>query len=409
MMKRIFLLTSLLIFFFGTGIALAWEFKAQAGFQWDWWKDDVNRRGQQFHIPISVEGRYKDFSLRVLTAETNAALDLRRAPNRSLTHLLDTKVNLSYAILEKFPVDVLIGLDFNLPTGKSNLKLKDRGLLMDPDLVSITKFGEGFNVNPNLSLAKEWGRLLAGIGIGYIWRGEYHFTTQFLEINDEFNGRIIKYYARDYDPGEVFNVNAELRYDVLSSLQGRLFGQYVWYGKDQLEKKDFYQEGDLWLIGMGFEFHQTKWEMGVTFRGLFRNKSRIKMDLGDVWSIPESLWYVEGLHQPIRTEAKNSHGKEWIADLSLRYFLDEKTTIKSFLQGLYVTKNDYPSTSSRFIGRREKGSLGFGLSRILLPYLEGEIFIKGFLMHDEERFLPEFLSERNYRGYSAGIFLTGKF
>jgi hypothetical protein len=128
-----------------------------------------------------------------------------------------------------------------------------------------------------------------------------------------------------------------------------------------------------------------------------------------VWSYPESEWYIRGLNQPICTEARNSHGDEWIADLSVRYFLDEKTIIKSFLQGLYVTKNDYPSTSTRFVGRREKGSLGFGVSRILLPYLDGELFVKGFLMHDGERFLPEFLSERNYRGYSAGFYLTGRF
>lgn len=408
-MKRILLLASLLIFFLQVGIGLAMEIKAQAGFYLDWWKDDVARRGQQFNIPISVEGRYKDFSLRVLTAETHAELDPRRSPNRSLTHLLDTKVNLSYEILEKLPVDVLIGLDLNLPTGKSNLKLKDRGLIMDPDLVSITQFGEGFNVNPNLSLAKHWGKLQAGIGVGYIWRGEYNVTTQFLEINDEFNRRIIKYYARDYDPGEIFNINAELRYDLLSSLQGRLFGQYVWYGKDQLKKKDFYQEGDLWLIGMGFEYNQKKWDMGFTLRSLFRNKSRLKQDLGNVWSYPESEWSIRGLNQPIRTEARNSHGDEWVADFYVRYFLDEKTIIKSFLQGLYVTKNDYPSTSTRFVGRREKGSLGMGVSRQLLPYLEGELFAKGFLMHDEERFLPEFLSERNYRGYSVGFYLTGKF
>lgn len=408
-MKRILLLASLLIFFLQAGIGLAMEIEAQTGFYFDWWKDDTHRRGQQFYIPVSIEGRYKDFSLRAITAESYTKFDPHQSPNRSLTHLLDTKVTLSYEILEKLPVDLLIGLDFNLPTGKSNLKLRDRGLLMDPDLVSITKFGEGFNVNPTLSIAKEWGKLAAGVGLGYVWRGEYNFTTQFLEINDEFGGRIVKYYERDYDPGEIFNLNAELRYDLLSNLQGRLFGQYVWYGRDKLKKKDFYQEGDLWLIGMRFQYNQKKWDMGFALRSLFRNKSRVKQDLGDVWSYPESEWYVRGLNQPICTEARNSHGDEWIADLSVRYFLDEKTTVKSFLQALYVTKNDYPSTSTRFVGRREKGSLGFGVSRILLPYLDGELFVKGFLMHDEERFLPEFLSERNYRGYSAGFYLTGRF
>jgi len=408
-MKRILFAVTLILFFLPAGIGLALEFETQTGFHIDWWKDDINRRGQQFYIPIYIEGRYKDFSLRVLTAETYTKLDPRGSPNRSLTHLLDTKVNLSYEILEKLPVDVLIGLDFNLPTGKSNLKLRDRGLLMDPDIVSITKFGEGFNVNPNLSIAKEWGKLTAGVGLGYVWRGGYDLTTQFLEVNDEFNMRVLRYYSKDYDPGEIFNLNGEVRYELLSHLQGRLFGQYVWYGKDQLKKKDFYQEGHLFLLGLGFRYNQKKWDMGLTLRSLFRGKSKIKQDLGDVWAFPESEWPIRGLHLPIHTEARSSHGNEWVADLSVGYFLDEKTTIKTFFQGLYITKNSYPSNTARFVGRREKGLLGLGISRVLLPYLEGELFVKGFLMHDEERFLPEFLSERNYRGYSAGFFLTGRF
>ncbi|MCX8117571.1 MAG: hypothetical protein N3G78_06560 [Desulfobacterota bacterium] len=393
----------------GLEASFAVEFEAQTWVRSDWWKDDVNRQGQQVYIPICAEARFQNLSLRILTGEAYTRLDPRRNPNRSLATLLDTKVNFSYEIIEKLPVDLLVGLDFNLPTGKSNLKLKDRGLLMDPDLVSINKFGEGFNVNPNLSIAKDWGRFAAGVGLGYVWRGEYDFTTQVLEINDFLFGRIIKFYARDYDPGEIFNINAELRYDVLPRFQGRLYSQYVWYGRDRLKKKDFYQEGDLWMVGMGLQYSQEEWEVEITLRGLLRGKSKVKQDPGDVSLIPPDRWYLYGLRQPIRTEPKNSHGDEWVADLSIRYFLDEKTALKSFLQGLYVTKNDYPFGSPRFLGRREKGSLGLGLSRVLHPSLQGELIGRAFLMHDEERFMPEFQSERNYRGYSVGLYLTGKF
>ena len=408
-MNRLILVAALFIFVFYVGISSAADIKAETGFYFDWWKDDAHRRGQQAYIPISLEGQFKEFSIKVLTGEAYTQLDPLGSSSRSLTHLLDTKVNLSYEILGKLPVDLLIGLDFNLPTGKSDLKTKDQVLMMDPDLVSITKFGEGFNINPTLSLAKEWGKLVTGVGVGYVWRGEYHFTTKLLEIWDEFTFTTQRYYARDYDPGDIFNVNAEVRYDVLTNGQARLFGNYVWYGIDKLKNKNFYQEGDLLLLGLGFQYNQKKWDAGFTFRSIFRNKSKIKQDLGNVWAYPESEWYVRGLSQPIHTEDQNSHGDEWVADLSIRYFWDEKTTIKSFLQGLYITKNDYPSNSSRFIGRREKGSLGLGISRIFLPYLKGELFVKGFLMHDEERFLPEFLGERDYRGYSVGLQLTGRF
>jgi hypothetical protein len=74
-----------------------------------------------------------------------------------------------------------------------------------------------------------------------------------------------------------------------------------------------------------------------------------------------------------------------------------------------VTNNHYSSNSSLFIGQREKFSLGLKAKRAFPPYLEGELNCKGFLMHDEEVFFPQFRKEQDYRGFSVGIKLTGKF
>jgi len=40
---------------------------------------------------------------------------------------------------------------------------------MDPDLISINNFGEGFNVNLTLTFAKN-GELGSGGRFGYLWR-----------------------------------------------------------------------------------------------------------------------------------------------------------------------------------------------------------------------------------------------
>ena len=37
-------------------------------------------------------------------------------------------------------------------------------------------------------MAKEWDRWVVGLGVGYVWRGEYDFATN----------------IRDYDPGDIF-------------------------------------------------------------------------------------------------------------------------------------------------------------------------------------------------------------
>lgn len=391
-------------------VCSAIEVTSLTGFNYDWWEDNKHNKGRQFYIPISAEARYQDFSLSLLTGYALTYFNPSPGDRQSLHHLLDTKINLSYELIGKLPVDLLLGLDFNLPTGKADLGQRKRGgLFADPDLVSIRNFGEGFNINPTINLAKEWKDFVFGLGAGYVWRGEYDSKSRFLEIYDEFSDDILSYYTKDYDPGEMVILNGEVQYHLSPSFYSRLFSTYIWYGRDRVNDKKFYQEGDLFLLGLGFLYRQEKWESNLTLKGIFRGKSQFKADLGDVGSIPEDEWFVRALAQPLITEERNNHGDEWVADLSFKYFINDKTTLKSLLQGLLITKNDYPSTSPRFIGRREKFSLGLGVSRKFGPSIEAELLSKGFLMHDEERFFPEFRGERNYKGFSLGFLITSRF
>lgn len=396
--------------YLGMSSAADIDFKAQTGFNYDWWRDSTHARGQQFYIPLSLEAKFWDISLKVLTGEAYTSYDPRGSSNPSLTHLLDTKVNLSYEILDKLPLDILIGLDFNLPTGKSDLSQRERMLVFDPELVSITNFGAGFDVNPTLNIAKGFGNFTVGMGAGYAWRGEYDYRNKVFEWTHDM-GPMVGYqafYTKDYDPGEIINVNAEIRYDFSSNWYTRLFGLYTWYGKDEVDNITFYQEGDLLSIGLGINHSQKKWDAGLTVRSIFRDKSRFKGESPGGYTSPSQL-YEQWKHLPISTEDRNSHGDEWIGDLSLRFFLNDKTTLKTNFQGLLITRNNYPSNSSRFIGHKEKGSLGLGLTRVLFPFLEGELFTKGFLMHAEKANYPEFKNGRNYRGFSTGLTLTSKF
>ena len=414
-MKRIQLFVLLYIIFLGFEISAAMDFGAQTGFNFDWWDDNEHNRARQFLVPITLEARYKDFSVKLLTGETYTQVNPTGSPSRSLTHVLDTKVNFSYEIFDKLPLDVLIGLDFNLPTGKTNLRAKDMVLLMDPDLITINKFGEGFNINPTVSFAKEWRKWVLGMGIGYIWRGKYDFGYI-------YQGASLSTQMKDYDPGNIFNLTAEVRYDFSPHWNTRLFGNYVWYEKDKwiqvdndvwggtTKTKNSFQDGKLWLSGLGFQYKQKKWDADLTAKGIFRDKN--KYEYRENWYyITNGGWDAYLTDRPfLNTERKNSHGDEWVADLSLRYFLNDKTTIKSCLQGRYITKNNYPSFSPSYVGCREKFSIGLGLTRILCPHLEGELYVKGFHMEDEiNRGYPEYRNEINYRGFSSRILLTGRF
>jgi len=420
--------TGLIVFtmVFWGGSALSIDFNVSSGINFDWWQDTKDNKARQSYVPLSLEARYKDFSLTLLTGYAYTHKDPDTGPSRSFSHTLDSKLNLSYEIIEKLPIDILMGLDFNLPTGKTDLKLKEVDLLMDPYLVSISHFGEGFNINPTLSLAKEWGKWTLGMSGGYLWRGEYDFGTVW-ETTDPL-GRTSAIKIKDYLPGDIFSLTGEVRYEWSPNFRARLFGNYFWYEKSKWKEsyKSAYgyselhrrslKEGELWLLGMGINYRQKKWDCDLTLKGIFREKN--EYDYREQWYYISGLgWYAYLVDTPsLVKEMKNSHGDEWVGDLAIKYFFDDKTTLKSYFQALFITKNGYPSFSPHYQGRREKYSLGLGLNRILIPNLEAEVDLKGFVMHDGERRYPlnyffpnRTVSERHYKGFSGGLMVTSRF
>lgn len=375
LMKKVIIIAATLIFL-NLLPCYAAQFGGSTGINIDWWDDTTKAQGYQIYVPLKLQAQYQPFSLQIFAGYAYTYYDPSAGESRSLSSPLDTKLNLSYEILEKLPVDILIGLDVNLPTGKTALAIKDLVLMMDEELISINRFGEGYNVNPTLNLAKELGNFVVGLSAGYAWRGKYDYSTE----------------TRNYDPGDIFTLGAEVRYDFTRTCFTHLFGNYAWYDKDKLEGADQYQQGDLYLLGWGIHYNPPKWQMGFMLRSIYRHKSKIQEN-----------------QSVLVTEEKNSHGLEWRGDLYLHHLITPKTTLKAGLQGLVITENDYPQNSSRYIGKKEKISLGLGATTALGNHCSADILLKGFVMHNEDSQYPEYSSGRTYRGFSLGAFITGWF
>ncbi len=375
-MKRLIIAISIVFIFFSGGIGHAVDLKIQTGTNFDWWESDKDDQGYQIYVPVQIETEYKDFSFLILTAFTHTNSDLTGIKDHSLSCVVDTKVNFSYEILDKFPVDILLGVDFNIPTGRTDLDNDDLMLFMNPDLVSITSLGEGYNINPTLTMAKEWENWAAGVGLGYLWRGKYDFSQE----------------TRDYNPGNLFNLTGEVAYTFLPDWQARLFGEYVYFDKDEVRNVDFYQEGEFLLIGLGFNHYRTKWDASFIVKGIFRGKSKFQE---------------EAPAQALRTEDRNNYGDEWSTHLSCNYYLNKKTTLKSLIHFLRVNENDYSSDSPLFIGKKQMASLAFGITRIFGPRLEGELNLTGRILDDDKNWYYD--DDRTYKGFSIGVKLKGNF
>lgn len=354
-------------------LSFAAEMQVQTGVQYNYWEDNKDNKASQSYVPIKIGVSYNNFRAGILAGFANTHVEKADGTGESLYDTLDTILNFSYEVLGKLPVDLLFGLDFNLPTGKTDFNQNELILIMDPDLAIITNFGEGYNINPTVSMVKEWGDIVAGGGIGYVWRGKYDFSES----------------IRDYDPGDIANASAEIRYYFLPEWDARLMGYYAHYGKDKVGGEDFAQEGSHYLVGAGLNYDQIEWVTGITARAIFRDKTKLQETTGGLF-----------------TEENNSQGNEWIGDLYVIYNVNDRTTLKSTLQGLFIEKNNYPENSSRFIGRREKVSLEAGVARTFIRDLKGEFAVKGFVMHDEETNFPEVRDSTNYRGLVALVKVT---
>lgn len=377
-MKRRILPAVLYLVLAAAETSFAADIQLQAGLNFDWWDDNRMDQARQLFTPVRVSGGYRDFSASVLTAYADTHL---RTPagSVSLYDFLDTKVITSYAIAGKLPVDLLLGLDFNLPTGKTNLSSRQLALIMDPDLISVNNYGEGFDVNPTLTVVKQWKKWVAGVGLGYLWRGSYTFCS---ELN-----------MTGYRPGQVYSVAPEVRYYFTPAARARLFGKHVWYGKDTMRGSDFFQEGDFSLFGIGFDYsRKNEWEADATFRGIFRDKSKFQQSAG-----------------VLVTESEDVQGDEYVVDLSAKFFMDNKTTVKPYFQGRYFTKNGYPSDSQFFTGKREKATLGAEVTKSLTRQLDAALDIRTFLKHDDAANFPQIRSSRNYQGITFAMMLSGKF
>lgn len=345
------------------------------GFNLDVWESNSDSKGRLAYIPISIETQGNDFSLSFLTGYANTDYDSQAdETSQSIETSFDTKVNISYKLIDTLPVSVLIGLDLNLPTGKRNLNQEQLVLYNNPDLSSIQSYGEGFNINPTLSFAKGWGKWMAGIGLGYLWTGNYNYSTE----------------IKDYDPGDIYNIFAQLNYYYSPNWQIRTFGNYANFGIEKVQKQDFFQEGEFFLLGLKFLYSQPKWDADASIQTIKRGKRKFSFN-----------------SQIISKESKNSIGDEWITAISFRQFLNEKTIVSYLVKYSRLNDNDFPDDDPLFTGKKEKFTGGVGVLSVLGRDFSAELDIHAFVLSEGKNWFH--FNKEQYKGLLIKGSLTKSF
>ena len=372
--KHLLLLQILtLIFICAPTHCLATEMQIQPGATFDWWKDNHNASASQLTFPLQFTGTMDNLSFRLITAFTSTSLSTG-SKDISMSGLLDTKIGATYRLSDKLPFELLLGLDFNLPTGKTKLTSDETRLVMDPDLLPINSYGEGFNVNPTITIAKGWNNWTFALGLGYLWRGSYDFSTE----------------LKDYQPGIIFNTVAEARYYYQAKSYAKIFTGYTIYGTDTANGKDLLEEGDVFQIGVSV-VHAINSGLKLTaglreiMRGGVKDYSKSKAE-----------------------QNQNAYnGDETIIDLGGSYALDSKTTLTVPLQLRFMADNG--NSGDSHVGAKQKFSLGAGVTREITPILFADFTLKGYYKHDDPTRIPETYDARTFTGVGIAASLTGTF
>jgi len=135
-----------------------------------------------------------------------------------------------------------VSIDFNFPTGKSALFGTAANARMDPDLVDIASFGEGFNVGPTFGFNLPFtDNLIASTSVGYTQRGSFTREKSLTPTDPTAQA------PSDINPGEVLTVTASLGYQI-GSLVSKITGSVSSETNTKVDGQDTFRPGRRYLV-----------------------------------------------------------------------------------------------------------------------------------------------------------------
>jgi hypothetical protein len=304
------------------------------------WSDNLGNRGSQWITPVTFTVQKGNFDFGVRTAYINSSFDgvllldgVKIGTRKgSVSTISDTSVSLAYTF-KKSAFPVRFNLDFNVPTGKATLVGDEKNAIMDGALVQQTRFGEGFNIAPGISISHAFGKKdVVGVGISHIFRGEFDPNGDV--DNDKIN------------PGN--ETVATLQYQHLEKnwlVIGGLI--YTNYGVTQRGGLDYYQSGDR-LDANATLVYSISPRHRIQFTGRYFTQGK-----NDV---------VNFLSGNLDKESANSNGNALFLNFDYGIGLDkqQRHTLHFLADYLTVNANSYDRINDLFNAGRDKFSVGLG-------------------------------------------------
>jgi hypothetical protein len=267
----------------------------------------------------------------------------------------DTSLSLAYN-LNQSDYPIRLNLDFNLPTGKATLFGNEKNAIMDGSLVQQTRFGEGFNIAPGVSISHAFGQKdILGLGFSYILKGQFDPNGDV--VNDEIK------------PGN--EAVASLQYQHIEPSWMISSGLlYTGYGNTQRGGRDYYRSGD---------------RLDANVTGIFVPFKGHQVQVSGRYFTQEPNTVANFLTGDLVKESANSNGNSLYLGLDWSIATDpqQKGRIHALVDYLSVQANSYDRINDLYNAGRDKFSVGVGYDYSLSPNANASIQAKYFQVLDK--------------------------
>lgn len=262
-------------------------------------------------------------------------------------------------------------LGFNLPTGDSSLLGNAKFSRMDPDLVDLPSYGEGFNVIQTAGVVVPvsfFSSLTAGVG--HTYRGTYN--------KEDFADDSFK-----VDPGNVFRALLAYNYK-RDALAFGLTGNYAYETEMRLNGAKVFQSGDRYGLNGDVSY---SWVPGST------------SSIGAGYSYTSTDDVAVG--GALAKEPFNTNGPSFVASLGHAEALSDALTLGGRLGYMRRYENEWSQAVADFLPARTKHSFGMDLTYRPSETVSASLTPQIFRMKDEDRpAMPT--PAHTYFGYAVG-------
>jgi hypothetical protein len=320
-----------------TPLTIPWSVNVEQYF--NAWSNNLGSNGFQSVTPITLTYKQDDWDFGIRTAYIVSGQDVAVVQSGqkigsirgSVSTLSDTSLSAAYNLREG-DLPLRFNLDLNLPTGRATLTGNEKLALMDSSLVFQTRFGEGFNIAPGVSVSRALGeRDVVGLGFSYIIRGQF-------DPNGDLGGDEIK-------PGN--DLVGTLQYQHVDTNWMLLGGAiYTNSGVTQRAGANYYQKGD-------------RLDLNLTGIYLPFDRNRVQLAARYYTQGPDGVVTATG---NLQSEAANTNSNALYLGLDWSLALDDRqqSSLHFLADWLGVEANSYDRVNNLFNGGRSKFSVGLG-------------------------------------------------